>query len=77
MWWCTPLFNLSTWKAESGESLKSRPDLSTEGIQGQPELHRETLFGGRKKRRKERGEGGREKKEKPKQSKTKQNTGLD
>ena len=31
----------STWEAEAGESLSSRPAYSTEQVQGQPELERE------------------------------------
>jgi hypothetical protein len=37
------VFNPSTWKAEAGRSLSSRPPLSTEQVPGQLELHRETL----------------------------------
>ena len=37
------IFNPSTQEAESGEFLSSRPAWSTEGVPGQPELHRETL----------------------------------
>jgi hypothetical protein len=36
-------FNPSTWEAEAGESLSSRPAWSTEGVPGQSGLHRETL----------------------------------
>ena len=36
-------FNPSTWGAEAGGSLSSRPAWSTEWVPGQPELHRETL----------------------------------
>ena len=36
-------FNLSTWEAEAGGFLSSRPALSTEWVPGQPGLHRETL----------------------------------
>jgi hypothetical protein len=36
-------FNSSTWKAEAGGFLSSRPAWSTEGVPGQPGLHRETL----------------------------------
>jgi hypothetical protein len=37
-------FNPSTWEAEAGGFLSSRPAWSTEWVPGQPELHRETLF---------------------------------
>jgi hypothetical protein len=36
-------FNPSTWEAEAGGFLSSRPAWSTEWVPGQPELHRETL----------------------------------
>jgi hypothetical protein len=36
-------FNPSTWEAEAGRFLSSRPAWSTEWDPGQPELHRETL----------------------------------
>jgi hypothetical protein len=36
-------FNPSTWEAEAGEFLSSRPAWSTEWVPGQPGLHRETL----------------------------------
>jgi hypothetical protein len=36
-------FNPSTWEAEAGGFLSSRPAWSTEGVPGQPGLHRETL----------------------------------
>jgi hypothetical protein len=36
-------FNPSTWEAEAGGFLSSRPVWSTEWIPGQPGLHRETL----------------------------------
>jgi hypothetical protein len=36
-------FNPSTWEAEAGKFLISRPAWSTEWVPGQPELHRETL----------------------------------
>jgi hypothetical protein len=32
----------STWEAEAGELLRSRPAWSTEWVPGQPGLHRET-----------------------------------
>jgi hypothetical protein len=37
-------FNPSTWEAETGEFLSSRPAWSTEWALGQPGLHRETLY---------------------------------
>ena len=36
-------FNPSTWEAEAGGFLNSRPAWSTERVPGQPGLHRETL----------------------------------
>jgi hypothetical protein len=36
-------FNPSTWEAEAGRFLSSRPAWSTEWVPGQPGLHRETL----------------------------------
>ena len=36
-------FNPSTWEAETGRSLSSRPSWSTNQVPGQPGLHRETL----------------------------------
>jgi hypothetical protein len=36
-------FNPSTWEAEAGGFLSSRPAWSTELVPGQPGLHRETL----------------------------------
>jgi hypothetical protein len=36
-------FNPSTWEAEAGGFLSSRPAWSTELVSGQPRLHRETL----------------------------------
>jgi hypothetical protein len=36
-------FNPSTWEAEAGRFLSLRPAWSTEGVPGQPGLHRETL----------------------------------
>jgi hypothetical protein len=36
-------FNLSTWEAETGRFLSSRPAWSTKWVPGQPGLHRETL----------------------------------
>jgi hypothetical protein len=38
-------FNPSTWEAEAGEFLSSRPAWSTERVPGQPGLNRETLSG--------------------------------
>jgi hypothetical protein len=45
-------FNSSTWEAEAGEFLSSRPAWSTEWVPGQPELYRETLFQKRKRKEK-------------------------
>jgi hypothetical protein len=36
-------FNPRTWEAEAGGFLSSRPARSTEGVPGQPGLHRETV----------------------------------
>jgi hypothetical protein len=36
-------FNPSTWEAEAGGFLSSRPAWSTEQVPGQPGLHKETL----------------------------------
>jgi hypothetical protein len=36
-------FNPSTWEAEAGGFLSSRPAWSTKCIPGQPELYRKTL----------------------------------
>jgi hypothetical protein len=36
-------FNPSTWEAEAGGFLSSRPAWSTKCVPGQPGLHRETL----------------------------------
>jgi hypothetical protein len=36
-------FNSSTWEAEAGRFLSSRPAWSTKWVPGQPGLHRETL----------------------------------
>jgi hypothetical protein len=36
-------FNPSTWEAEAGGFLSSRPAWSTKWVPGQPGLHRETL----------------------------------
>ena len=56
-------FDTSTWEAEAGGFLSSRPAWSTEWAPRQPGLHRETLS--RKPKKK--------KKQKQKQNKTKQN----
>jgi hypothetical protein len=45
-------FNPSTWEAEAGGFLSSRPALSTERVSGQPGLHRETLSRKTKKKKK-------------------------
>jgi hypothetical protein len=36
-------FNPSSWEAEAGQFLSSRPAWSTELVPGQPGLYRETL----------------------------------
>jgi hypothetical protein len=36
-------FNPSTWEAEAGGFLNSRPAWSTKSVSGQPGLYRETL----------------------------------
>jgi hypothetical protein len=46
-------FNPSTWEAEAGRFLSSRPAWSTEWVLGQPGLHRETLTPKNKKNKKE------------------------
>jgi hypothetical protein len=43
-------FNPSTWEAEAGGFLSSRPAWSTECVPGQPGLHRETLSQKKKKK---------------------------
>jgi hypothetical protein len=45
-------FNPSTWEAEAGEFLSSRPAWSTEWAPGQPGLHRQTLSRKTKKKKK-------------------------
>jgi hypothetical protein len=42
-------FNPSTWEAEAGRYLSSRPAWSTERVPGQTGLHRETLSQKKKK----------------------------
>ena len=44
-------FNPSTWEAEAGRLLSSRPAWSTEWVPGQPGLYRETLSQKKKKKR--------------------------
>jgi hypothetical protein len=44
-------FNPSTWEAEAGGFLSSRPVWSTESVPGQPGLHRETLSQKKKKKK--------------------------
>jgi len=51
VWWRTPLIP-STWEAETGGFLSSRPAWSTECVPGQPGLHRETLSQKTKKKKK-------------------------
>ena len=41
-------FNPSTWEAEAGRFLSSRPAWSTKWVPGQPGLYRETLSGEKK-----------------------------
>jgi hypothetical protein len=43
------VFNPSTWEAEAGGFLSSKPAWSTEDVPGQPGLHRETLSRKKKK----------------------------
>ena len=43
-------FNPSTWVAEAGRFLSSRPAWCTKWDLGQPGLHRETLSGEKKRR---------------------------
>jgi hypothetical protein len=45
-------FNPSTWEAEAGEFLGSRPAWSTKWVPGQPGLYRETLSQKTKKKKK-------------------------
>jgi hypothetical protein len=45
-------FNPSTWEAEAGGFLSSRPAWSTEWVPGQPGLYRETLSQKTKKKKK-------------------------
>jgi hypothetical protein len=45
-------FNPSTWEAEAGRFLSSRPAWSTEWVPGQPGLQRETLSGKQKQKQK-------------------------
>jgi hypothetical protein len=45
-------FNPSTWEAEAGGFLNSRPAWDTEQVPGQPGLYRETLSQKRKKKKK-------------------------
>jgi hypothetical protein len=48
-------FNPSTWEAEAGRFLSSRPAWSTNWVPGQPGLHRETLSRRKKKKNRELG----------------------
>jgi hypothetical protein len=45
-------FNPSTWEAEAGGFLSSRPAWSTKWVPGQPGLHRETMSRKTKKKKK-------------------------
>jgi hypothetical protein len=47
-------FNPSTWEAEAGRFLSSRPAWSTKRVPEQPGLYRETLSRKTKKRKKKR-----------------------
>jgi hypothetical protein len=47
-------FNPSTWEAEAGGFLSSRPAWSTELVPGQPGIHRKTLSQKKKKKKKKR-----------------------
>jgi hypothetical protein len=49
-------FNPSTWEAETGGFLSSRPAWSKERVPGQPGLNRETLSQRKKKKRKKKKE---------------------
>jgi hypothetical protein len=46
-------FNPSTWEAEAGRFLSSRPAWSTDRVPGQPGLHRETLSQKKNKKQKQ------------------------
>jgi hypothetical protein len=46
-------FDSSTWEAEAGGFLSSRPAWSTEWVPGQPGLHRETLSQKQKQKQKQ------------------------
>jgi hypothetical protein len=48
-------FNPSTWEAEAGRFLSSRPAWSTKLVPGQPELHRESLSQKKQKQKTEEG----------------------
>ena len=60
-------FNPKTQKAEAGGSLSLKPAWFTEGVPGQPGLHRETLSQkkNKKQKQKKREEGGEENESKP------------
>jgi hypothetical protein len=49
-------FNPSTWEAEAGGFLSSRPAWSTKCVPGQPGLHRKTLSWKNKKQKPKKGE---------------------
>jgi hypothetical protein len=63
-------FNPSTWEADAGRFLSSRPAWSTEWVPGQPGLHRETLSQ-KTKTKKEKEKKRKEKKRKEKKRKEK------
>jgi hypothetical protein len=46
-------FNPSTWEAEAGRFLSSRPAWSTKWVPGQPGLYRETLSPKKKQKQKQ------------------------
>jgi hypothetical protein len=50
--------NPSTWEAQAGRFLGSRPAWSTKGVPGQPGLYRETLSRKNKQRKNIRGSDG-------------------
>ena len=64
-------FNPSTWEAEAGWFLSSRPAWSTEWVPGQPGLYRETLS--QKTKTKPQNQKAKQNKTKKQKNKTKQN----
>jgi hypothetical protein len=61
----------STWEAEGGEFLSSRPAWSSKWVPGQPELHRETLSGKTKNKKQNKTKKTKRKKERKKERKEK------